>query len=114
MSTSRGSISMYRGDKYPITFKVKDAKTKALIDLTGYTAKLTVDSRENPTDGTTKLLEVAGTIVGSATAGTLSFLVSTEAMLVGTYYYDIQLTDPDGNIRTVKKDTFLVSQDITK
>ena len=114
MSTSRGTISMYRGDKYPITFKVRDAKTKALIGLAGYTAKFTVDSRENPTDNTTKLLEAVGVIVGSSTDGTISFLVSTENLAAGTYYYDVQLTDPDGNIRTVKKDTFLASQDITK
>lgn len=34
--------------------------------------------------------------------------------IIGAYFYDVQLTDADGNVRTVVKNTFTITQDITK
>lgn len=109
------AIVMYRGDSYPITLTIRDAITKALVDLTGATLKMTVDTLANPPDASTKLFDVAGVLTGTPTDGKATFTPTIENTgTVGDYYYDVQLTDAEGNIRTVAKSTFKITMDITK
>lgn len=115
MARAKTAISMYRGDSYPITLRLKDLTSGAVIDLTGCTLLMTVDSLEAPPDDTTKLFEVDGVLDADPTTGKATFTpTSANTATVGSYFYDVQLTDADGNIRTVVKSTFTVSQDITK
>lgn len=114
MARPRTTISMYRGDSYPITFTLKDS-SGAPIDLTGCSLVMTVDERETPTDATTKLFEVAGVLADDPMTGVVRFTpTALNTATVGAYFYDVQLTDADGNVRTVAKNTFTVVQDITK
>lgn len=108
-------IRMYRGDSYPITLTLTDANTKLPIDLTGCSLVMTWDTLQDPPDTTTKVAEIAGVLVAPPTNGKVTFTpATTDTATVGTYYYDVQLTDADSNIRTVIKSTVTVSQDITK
>jgi len=109
------AITMYRGDSYPITLILRDAATKALINLTGATLKMTVDTLANPPDASTKLFEVVGVLTATPTDGKAMFTPTVENTgTIGDYYYDVQLTDAEGNIRTVAKSTFKITMDITK
>jgi hypothetical protein len=109
------AITMYRGDSYPITLTLTDKATAAAIDLTGCTLLMTVDETENPTDDSTMLFEVEGALDADPETGKATFTpLAADTATVGNYFYDIQLTDADGNIRTVVKSTFVISQDITK
>lgn len=115
MARKNTAITMYRGDSYPITLTLADKTSGSAIDLTGCTLLMTVDSLDAPPDDTTKLFEVAGVLDADPSTGKVTFTpLTTDTATVGAYFYDVQLTDADGNIRTVVKSTFTVSQDITK
>lgn len=118
MARPRTSITMYRGDSYPIAFTISyriNSNTTAPIDLTGCSLLMTVDTLENPPDNATKMFDVAGVLADDPTTGIVYFTpTALNTSAIGSYYFDVQLTDADGNIRTVAKDKFVVSQDITK
>jgi hypothetical protein len=109
-------VEWYRGDSYPLEITVKDSATEAAIDITGYSFIMTVDTEKYPTDALTKLFDVAGVLDADPTTGKVSFTPTTidTDQDVGTYYYDIQMTDVSGNIRTIVKNDFKIVQDITK
>lgn len=115
MARVKTAISMYRGDSYPITFTLKDSSSGAVIDLTGASLLMTVDTLENPVDATTKLFSVSGVLAADPTTGVVQFTpTAANTATIGAYFYDVQLTDAEGNVRTVAKNTFTISQDITK
>ena len=114
MARAKTSISMYRGDSYPITFTLKDS-SGSVVPLTGCSLLMTVNTLENPVDDTTKLFEVTGILATDPATGVVQFTpTAANTAVVGAYFYDVQLTDTDGNVRTVVKNTFTITQDITK
>lgn len=105
-------ITMTRGDSYPHPFsRTEDGEA---VDITARTYLLTVNSQKNPTDETTQLFQVVGVITDAA-GGLFEFTptdVQTD-QTPGTYWYDVQETD-GANIRTLTKDKYKITQDITK
>lgn len=87
----------------------------AAVNITGCTFKLTVNSEKDPTDITTQLFTVTGTIT-NATGGEVEFAPSSlqADQAPGRYYYDVQMTDGTGAIRTAAKGVYRFIQDITK
>lgn len=115
MARAKTTISMYRGDSYPITFTLTDSSTGNPLDLTGCSLIMTVDALAEPPDDTSMLFEITGVLDADPETGKVSFTpTSTDTATPGSYFYDVQLTDADGNIRTVAKNTFTISMDITK
>jgi len=116
MATLIGEITWYRGDSYPLELTIKDKSSGLVIDLTGYSFKFTVDSKENPADETTNLFVVDGVLDGDPTTGKISFTptASNTDLSPKDYYYDVQMTDASNNIRTIAKGRFKITQDITK
>lgn len=106
-------IERYRGDTAPDSITVT-YRSGTVIDLTGCTLLLTVNSELNPADATNQTFQLTGTSPSPETGVVLFYPNSTQADHVGVYYYDIQLTDASGYKRTVAKDTYLFIQDITK
>ncbi len=120
MTTLMSNIDWYRGDSFPIELTIKDSSTtpSIAIDITGYSFKLTVDTLKAPLDDSTKVFEVIGIVDPDqvANTGKLTFTptaINTD-LLPGTYYYDVQMIDPFGNIRTIIKNKWKIIQDITK
>ena len=113
-----GEIEIYRGDSYPIAIVVKDRSTGEPIDLTGYSFVMTCDSRKDPNDNSTQLFQVNGEVdpdqVNNTGKVTFTPTTSDTNQEIGKYYYDIQMTDASGHIRTIKKDKLKIVQDITK
>jgi len=107
-------IHYYRGDSYPYVAYVTDTDTGNPIDLTAATLTMTVDSSKNPSDDSTKLFTVTGVLVDAAN-GEASFTPSTtnNDLSPGTYYYDIQI-EQGTVVRTLVKDKYVITQDITK
>jgi len=106
------AITRKRGDTYPLEFTIKGDGVP--LNITSCTFKLTVDSRKDPTDETTKLFTWIGSIV-SAPAGTVQFLpILADVDHVGKFYFDLQMIDSAGFIITVEKDKWTFEQDITK
>lgn len=121
-------ICRYRGDTDPITVTIRDATTKVIQDLTGFTNfTLSVTSIENPTDDTTTVFKLAGDTsnANNLTNGKVVFNYSTlqdslgasvaiSTITAGNYFYDIQQTDAAGNIKTIAKGEFELLEDNTK
>ena len=110
------AITFYRGDSYPISLTIKDAATKAAVNLSGASLKLTVNSEPSPLNDDEQVFQLEGVVQEPATGGIVRFTPTAEdtSLPVKKYFYDIELTDSDGNIRTVVKSTFSILQDITK
>jgi len=109
------AIIFYRADSYPIELTVTDLNGVP-IDVTGCSFKLTVNSSKIPTDETSQIFQVVGVLDFVPSTGKVYFTPSTANtnQPPAKYYYDIQMTSPNGNIRTLVKDEFKITQDITK
>ena len=108
------TITRRRGDTYAETVTVTDS-AGAVVNITGYTFKLTVDPEKAPATAANNLFQITGTIL-SGPAGTVEFAPSAlqADRTPGTYYYDVQMVDGAGRIRTIALDKWVVTQDITK
>jgi hypothetical protein len=115
MARATTKISLFRGDSYPLSFTLRNAASATPIDLTDCSLLLTVDTLADPPDDTTQVFQLTGSLDADPTTGKVYFTPdTTDTATVGTYYYDVQLTDADSNIRTVVKSTLTISMDITK
>lgn len=107
------TITRTRGDTYPFTVTFRDSSGVA-VDLTGASFILTVNAEEDPTALQAPLFALAGTI-NAPTTGVVEFeMTESAADNVGPFYYDIQMTDAQGYIRTMMRGPFIMEQDITK
>lgn len=106
-------VERVRGDTYPEIFQV--TIDGAAQDITGATFLLTVDPSPSPPDDTTMVFEIVGAIV-DALLGKVGFTpsVGQAGTAPATYYYDLQMTESGGAVRTVAKGKWKISQDVTK
>jgi len=113
MARDANAITFVRGDSYSKTVTITSAGSP--VNLLGCSAVLTVASIENPPDDTTKLFSLNGVISATPTTGEVSFTpTSSNNNVIGNYFYDVQITDGSGNVRTPIKSTYTITQDITK
>ena len=114
MYTSETQIIFYRGDSYSKEFEITDEETGFAIDINGYTFTMSVDSRENPDSEDTQLFFLTG-LITDASEGKVAFTPTSENnnQPPKTYFYDVQMVTGT-NIRTVIKDKYIITQDITK
>lgn len=106
-------ITRRRGDTYPDVLKISSPSGGA-ADLTGCTIFMTLNRKKDPPDTTTQVYQLMGSITDPLN-GTVEFAPnSTQADSVGLFYFDIQMTDMSGIIRTIKTGTYEYKQDITK
>jgi hypothetical protein len=106
-------ITRYRGDTWPI--KMTILRDDEPMDITDCSFILTVDSKKQPTDELTNLFQLTGVIEGDPTDGIVLFEPSeVDVDRIGKFYYDVQVEDTSGKKRTIAKDRFVLTQDITK
>lgn len=107
------TITRYRGDTAPDQFTVQ--RDGVAVDITGCTFKLTVNSEQNPVDITNQLFQLTGTITNAALGQVEFSPTALQAdQLPGRYFYDVQMTDTGGGIRTATKGSYRFKEDITK
>lgn len=107
-------ITRVRGDTYADQFTITMRKDGTAADLTGCSFMLTVSSVQSPTTDSTKLYQIVGSVT-DPTKGIVSFAPSAvQADRVGIFYFDVQLTDATGAVRTLVLDSYTYTQDITK
>jgi hypothetical protein len=110
--TATNDIERKRGDTRRMVFVIRDGG--AAVDISGWTAfKLTVDPNKSPADGTTKLEEMTGALTTGGTDGRVHFIPSG-TIVPGSYYYDAQALDANGEKITFSEGKYKVTQDITK
>lgn len=115
MATSSPTIEIIRGDDVALNLHFKDSDGVD-INITGYKVYFTVKRRLNDSD-TAALVKVDVTTHTTPVTGrTVIPLVNTttDDLAEGTYYYDLQLKDPDGLISSTKRGVFNVIEDVTK
>ncbi len=106
-------ITRTRGDTYADEFVIRDKETWEPVNLAGCQFKLTVDSMPSPTDTATMKYQLTG-VVTPLEGKVLCAPTASQANLVGTYYFDLEMTDATGKVRTVVNGTYIYTQDITK
>ena len=112
---TRLNICRTRQDDFPIRMTLTDSAGVA-IDVTGFSFKFTVNTLENPpTPTTTEVFQSVGTII-TALSGIIEFplSVSDADQTPATYFFDAQLTDAAGKLKTFAKGKYVISQDVTK
>lgn len=108
------AITRFRGDTYADEITVKSAATGLPITVTGYSFVMTLDSKRDPTSSDTNLYQVIGNIIDPG-AGRVEFVpTAAQANRVGIFYYDIQMIDAAGRIRTIALDAYTYTQDVSK
>lgn len=109
-----GTISRYRGDTAADEFTILD-ENQLPVNITSFSFVLSVNTLKNPPDGTTELYRITGTILDGPN-GVVEFTPSSlqANQTPGKYFYDVQMTDAGGRIRTIDKGTYKYLQDITK
>ncbi len=112
-------LTYARGDSFAQEFIITDADD-VVIDITGFTFLLTVNTEKNPVPVGPPIVgveqfQLTGTITDGP-AGKVEFAPSTANtnITIGKYWYDIQMTDTGSTIRTIIKSTFVIVQDVTK
>jgi hypothetical protein len=106
-------IQRFRGDTVPDVFSPVDDEG-LFLDPTGFTFRLSIDSREEPTDTSTQVLQMIGTLIGSPVTIQFSPTAAEADITPGDYFYDFQAIDGGGQIKTSIKDDYEILQDITK
>lgn len=118
---SHPKIIRVRGDTAPDRFVMKD-QIGAIQDITGWTFRMSVNSKQAPGAGDASLYTLTGAI-DDAAAGEYSFAPSAmEAdQEPGNYWFDVEATDAGGAIKTVELDAdnhtvgvYRYTQDISK
>lgn len=108
------SLVRKRGDSYPNLLLVKSKATNSPLNLTGCSFLLTVNPSKYPGDSLGNLFQLVG-VLSAPLQGTVSFPVSEEqSNHVGKWYFDVQMTDGAGLVRTVYSGRYVMQQDITK
>ena len=107
-------ITRKRGDTYANAWVVTSETTGAVIDITDYDFLLTVDPEKAPVADTNNLLQIVG-VIADGPNGLVEFAPSLEQSdNLGSYFYDVQMIDADGAIRTIDAGKYKFVQDITK
>ena len=108
-------ITYYRGDSYPIPFEIVDKETGDPYPITDFTFAMTVHAEMDPLPSEAPEFTVSG-VITDGPGGAVGFTPTTSDtdLDTGVYWYDVQMTDTSGNIRTIAKDKFNVVMDITK
>jgi hypothetical protein len=103
-----------RGDTVPYTLTITSDGTTA-INITGYTFALTVDPSPAPADALNNLFALVGSVTDGPN-GIVEFELSAvqSDQSPGVYFYDVQMTDGAGKIRTVASGQYEFLQDVTK
>lgn len=112
-----------RGDTKDIAIRLTQNGT-AIVSAEGYTALLTINTVKEPDPSQSpevgiEIYQAVGAPNSPATDAILrfdfaAFATQSPEILPGSYFYDIQITDPGGEISTPQIGKFVVKQDITK
>jgi hypothetical protein len=107
-------IKRIRGDTYPDQFLITTTTNGQPANLSGCTFKMTLSPTSAPDASTPPVYTLTG-VVADPTTGIVEFAPSeTQANQVGEFFFDIEMHDVLGRIRTILIDTYSYSQDITK
>lgn len=110
------STNCSRGESFSRTLTYRDS-TGALVNLTGYTAKLQIRQRANDADPALLTLTEASGLTLGGPAGTIVWAmtpVQTLALPVGALVYDLRLTSGTGVVTFLLAGNLRVQERVTR
>jgi hypothetical protein len=112
LKVTSDTITRFRGDTFADLFLVTE--NAVAVDLTGFSAKLSISTLKNPSPTDVPVYTLSG-VIPNPIDGKIYFSPSTlqAKQEPGTYYYDVQLTTNTGDIVTIAKGTYKFLFDIT-
>lgn len=108
-------FTMPQGSVFRRVLTIKVSGTA--LDLTDFTARMQIRSSHAATSTVADLTTANGKIVLGGTAGTVTLLLSatvTAAITAGTYVYDLELVDTDGEPLRWVEGTVTVTPEVTR
>lgn len=108
------TIRRVRGDTYPERFTITDEAGDP-VNIAGATFRWTADPERDPATDDRNVLDVEGVIV-SAVNGVVEFPLTDEQADIapGTYWFDVEMVDSGGRVRTVARGRLVIRQDRAK
>jgi len=115
-------ICRFRGDTKPVKRALTQSGSPSVVDITGFSFLLTVNTSKNPNTDVTPAVgseqfQISATITDGPN-GKFQFdydaSPNPSEIPAGSYFYDIQMIDGGGIVRTIAKSKYVVKQDITK
>lgn len=107
-------IVRYRGDTPNDRFNITK-EDGSVQDITGFSFVLTINSRQDPTDTSTQLLQIVGVVVDASNGVVDFFWTPVQAdQAPGVYYYDVEMVTNNNHVKTVVKGMYEFLQDIGK
>lgn len=105
-----------QGATFLRTISLKSSK-KLPVTLTNYTGRMQIRETVTSTSIIEDQTTANGRITINAAAGTISILIppsDMEAITPGTYVYDLEIEDADGDVTRVVHGKFTVRAEVTK
>jgi len=99
-------MTFTKGDTYIFNVTVKDSDG-VVFDLTGYTMMFTVKDTLTKLDSEAQISKSATISAPATGVGSFELSPTDTDIDVGTYHYDVQISDGSSNVYTVIKDSEL-------
>lgn len=108
-----------RGDSRLLSIAVLQSDGKTPFDLTGCEVFFTVNANPNNTadNDSSAIIALKNNAITNPAAGVAQIQVTnanTQDIPPGTYFYDVQLKDANGNITSLGQNEFIVIPDVTR
>lgn len=119
-STQAPIIKNYiRGDSRLISVSIFQSDGITPFNLTGCEVWFTVNANTNNTsdNDTSAVIAIKNTSIINPTLGIATLQITnviTQDIAPGTYYYDVQLKDANGNITSLAQNQFIIIADVTR
>lgn len=106
-------IKRVRGDSNPLKITLENMEGNP-VDLTGSTVFFTVKRNMQDTDANALIAKSTTTHTSAVDGETQITLTTTDTDITGTFYYDVQVKNSDGEIFSVIADKIIFVDDVTK
>lgn len=105
-------IERKRGDTEELIINLKTNKKPR--DITGCSFKLTVNKEQSPINTNNQIIQLNAIIVDSEKGSIMFEFDEENTNYIGQYFFDIEMTKPNGKTRTIAEGYFVFTQDISK
>lgn len=116
MSAGRYNINAEQGATFQQQLVYRDS-SNALVNLTGFTARMQVRATIDDTAVTLSLTTENGRIALGGALGTVTLTVSATdmaAVVAGQYVYDLELVSSGGIVTRLMQGAFIVDAEVTR
>jgi hypothetical protein len=113
VSVQNNTIQVFKQDSLTVRCTVKKTPSGDIVDLTSYSAKLSV--KIYPYDNDADAMFIATGTISSPTTGVITFALTSANtdQRPGNYYYDVQIINGT-TIKTVAAGKFVIAWDVTR